>query len=252
MNIKGLVNGVAVLLVVSLFGVILLFPEKPTKVKVAEDTLPKVVNVSAKFIVKRTVMTYDAKTQTISFKEIETPTTILGSGVFITKNGHILTCAHVLQVSSKPLGVEIETYPGQVFPATILNISAKSDLAVLKIETSTPTAPIRLAKIGSIKVGEEVLAFGSPLGFVFTTTHGIISALNIDTPKNYNMIQTDAFINPGNSGGPLVNLKGELVGINSGIYSPVKAPIFTGIGLSVSIEQIREYLVYFRGLGGKK
>lgn len=120
------------------------------------------------------------------------------------------------------------------------------DLALLQSNFDTPTPYARIADPRKLRVGQEVLAVGSPLGFTFSVSHGIVSALNRDDLGVYNMTQSDAFLNPGNSGGPLFNLKGDIIGINSRIVPPVPANIFTGLGFSVQSGQIVEFLTRVR------
>jgi S1-C subfamily serine protease len=167
-----------------------------------------------------------------------------GAGVFISKYGHILTCAHILDDHNDI--VTVESYNMQVYPADILSVDTKRDLALLKIDAYTPWYS-KTAYPGTLKVGQEVLTVGHPFNFNWTVTHGIISALNRDNFQ-YNLMQTNAAINPGNSGGPLFNLKGEVVGINVQIYSPVPVPVNSGIGFAVEAGQIWEFLTKFKGV----
>ncbi len=167
-----------------------------------------------------------------------------GSGVLISPYGHILTCAHLFD--DKPGSIEVLLYQDQINPvrAELIIKDVYKDLALLKIARRTPYAP--LARWHSTKVGEDVIAVGSPLGFAWSVSRGIVSATNrrLGGPTNVN--QVDASVNPGNSGGPLFNMDGELVGINVSIISPV--PAFTGLAFSVSIEEIRQFLFRFKGL----
>ena len=219
------------LLATLIFGWTQLPSTQEKQVAMIEKALPKTVMVYAGFMYQ------------------EREVLLRGSGVFITKNGHILTCAHVLDLSTHTLGVTIETFNGDYYPAEIVHISDRYDLAIVKISTDAPINPVRIAKAQSLAVGQEVISIGNPLGLAFTVTHGIISGLNVDLPSGYNMVQSDVFMNPGNSGGPMFNLRGELVGINSRIVPPISLPIFTGLGFSVSPDQINQYLTLFKGLG---
>jgi len=170
----------------------------------------------------------------------------IGAGVFISKHGHILTCSHILANNKLKDIISVETYYGDLFPAKILAKEDKKDLALLKIDHYTSYYAI-VAKPGTLKVGQEVIAIGHPLMYDWTVTHGIISALNRDCVQ-YNLLQTNAAINPGNSGGPLFNLKGEIVGINTRIISPIVPPLNTGLGLAVEASQIYEFLIKYRKL----
>ncbi|MEB3286946.1 MAG: trypsin-like peptidase domain-containing protein [Vampirovibrionales bacterium] len=144
-----------------------------------------------------------------------------GSGVILDKRGHILTNNHVVTGSDK---ITVTMDDGSKLPATVVGTDSYTDLAVIRLDKPpadlTPVSPASEAAIGKLRPGEWVLAVGSPLGFDHTVTLGIISALSRRVPdvnSNVEFIQTDAAINPGNSGGPLVNLKGEVVGINTAI-----------------------------------
>ncbi|HEM56225.1 MULTISPECIES: S1C family serine protease [unclassified Caldisericum] len=153
----------------------------------------------------------------------------LGSGVIIREDGLILTNNHVIADATK---IEVTLSNGKTYKGEVLGADPISDLALVKINaTNLPTAP--LGDSSKVKVGEFVVAIGNPYGLDHTVTFGVISAVerNIDTGNNtmYGVIQTDAAINPGNSGGPLVNLKGEVIGINTMIYQNAQ-----GLGFAVS------------------
>jgi putative serine protease PepD len=155
----------------------------------------------------------------------------LGSGVILTADGRILTNNHV--VASAGGQVTVTLNDGREVPATVVSTDPTSDLAVLQATGVSGLTPIRWADSGSVKVGDAVMAIGSPSGLQGTVTTGIVSALDRKVtvpgetrraqPVSYQAIQTDASINPGNSGGALVNAAGELVGINSAIYSPASS-----------------------------
>jgi S1-C subfamily serine protease len=165
-----------------------------------------------------------------------------GSGVFISPNGYILTCAHVVDFPTISL-INVELHNGDIVAGKVLKISAKDDLALLKVDYFKKVPYTRLADPRKLKVGQEVIAVGAPLGLVFTVTSGIISALYRDVNDAYNVTQSDAAINPGNSGGPLFNLKGELVGINSFMLTLMPIfPTFTGLGFSVQCGQCHIFL----------
>lgn len=202
-------------------------------VQVAEETLPKTVMIQAAV--------------TVEMRGMKLSGTVRGAGVFISPNGHVLTAAHLLWADEVG-DVTICDYLGDCRKGELLFQYDRFDLALFKIETSGTTPFAKLADPRSLKVGQEVLAIGNPLGFEWSVSHGIISALYRDDTTMYNMTQSDAFINPGNSGGPLFDIHGKLVGINSRIYPPVNAPVFTGIGMSAQVGQIIEFLARFRGL----
>lgn len=172
--------------------------------------------------------------------------TIGGSGVFVSKKGYVLTCAHLFNISGlKKIHSIILTSPnGDSVFGRLIKVNSKSDLAVVRADYYHKTPYVKIADPRDLRVGQEVFAIGSPLGLTFSVSHGIISALYRDFDNfAYNVTQSDTAINPGNSGGPLFNLKGELVGINSFIVSANDfVAVFSGIGFSVQCGQLREFL----------
>ncbi|MDX2085191.1 MAG: trypsin-like peptidase domain-containing protein [Candidatus Melainabacteria bacterium] len=139
-----------------------------------------------------------------------------GSGIVLDSNGHILTNNHVIQSATT---IFVTLNDGRRLPARVVGKDAYTDLAILKVEANN-LKPARFGNSNQLRPGEWVLAVGSPLGFDHTVTLGIVSALSRRIPNlnsNVDFIQTDAAINPGNSGGPLVNLDGEVVGINTAV-----------------------------------
>ena len=159
-----------------------------------------------------------------------------GTGCIIDKGGIILTSAHVIDIGENVL---ITMFNGQNYEAKILKrFGENQDIALLKINTKTKLKTVKLGNSDKIKVGQKVLAIGNPFGFTGTLTQGIIS--RIDYVKN--RIQTDAAINPGSSGGPLLNKKGEIIGINQAIYNPDNNISNIGIGFAIPINTVKEYL----------
>ena len=157
----------------------------------------------------------------------------LGSGVIISSNGYVLTNNHVIDEADR---IRVLLADGRERLATVIGSDAPTDLAVLKIDLDNLT-PAIFANPKTIRIGDIVLAIGNPYGIGQTVTQGIVSAtgrhgLQINTYEKY--IQTDAAINTGNSGGALVNAYGELVGINSGLYS--KTGGSNGIGFAIPID----------------
>lgn len=155
----------------------------------------------------------------------------LGSGFIVSADGYVLTNAHVVEGADE---IIVRTSDRREFVATLVGFDKRSDIALLKVDGKD----LPLVKIGSAKdlrVGEWVLAIGSPFGFEHSATAGIVSALGRSLPsENYvPFIQTDVAINPGNSGGPLFNLDGEVVGVNSQIYSRTGG--FMGLSFAVPI-----------------
>ncbi len=159
-----------------------------------------------------------------------------GTGCIIDKSGVILTSAHVVDDGNS---VVVTTNNGQNYTAKVIKrFGENKDIALLKINTAHNLKTVKLGNSEKVKVGEKVLAIGNPFGFSGTLTQGIIS--RIDYAKN--RIQTDAAINPGSSGGPLLNEKGEIIGINQAIYNPDNNISNIGIGFATPINLVKEYL----------
>jgi S1-C subfamily serine protease len=173
--------------------------------------------------------------------------TSLGSGFIYDNSGHIITNYHVV-AGSDPNDISITFIDGTVYRARVVGTDQYSDLAVLHVEDDIPAEkliPLPLANSSGLLVGQEVVAIGNPFGLSGSMTEGIVSGLNrlipvyqdpfsnIATPAFSipDVIQTDAAINPGNSGGPLLNMRGEVVGINSAIFSTTGG--FAGVGFAV-------------------
>lgn len=156
----------------------------------------------------------------------------LGSGFIISADGTILTNAHVVESADD---VTVKLSDKREFKAKVIGSDKRTDVAVIKIE-ATGLPVVKIGDPEKLKVGEWVLAIGSPFGFESTVTAGIVSAKGRSLPQeNYvPFIQTDVAINPGNSGGPLFNLKGEVVGINSQIYSRTGG--FMGLSFAIPID----------------
>ncbi|MCA1711319.1 MAG: trypsin-like peptidase domain-containing protein [Actinobacteria bacterium] len=175
-----------------------------------------------------------------------------GSGVVIRSDGYVLTNNHVVEsaASGGRVTVSFNGAESVEVPATIVGRDPDTDLAVIKVSTSTQLVPAALGQSRSLVVGDPVIAIGSPLGLAGTVTTGIISALN-RTPQVpsesggkqflFNAIQTDAAINPGNSGGPLVDAKGQVIGINSAIATlgGTDGSGSIGIGFAIPIDEAR-------------
>jgi len=158
----------------------------------------------------------------------------VGSGVIFSKEGHIVTNTHILNNASS---VFVEFNDGELTEAILIGADKYSDIAVLKINGFEDLNPIESAESNNIKVGDEVLAIGNPFGVGKTVTSGIISATGRDYGNPYlELLQTDAAINPGNSGGALLNERGNLIGINSSIYS--KTGTYSGIGFAIPSEKV--------------
>ena len=166
----------------------------------------------------------------------------MGAGVYVSSKGHVLTCSHLFRKFTKIISITVLGPTGDAVAGS-LKIAGKSvDLALVKVDYYQTTPYVKVVDPRNLRVGQEVIAVGSPLGLSFSVTNGIISALYRDMENFYNVTQSNTALNPGNSGGPLFNLRGELVGVNTLIISPASAPIFTGLGFSVQAGQIIEFL----------
>ncbi len=155
----------------------------------------------------------------------------VGSGFILTADGYIMTNAHVVDGADEVL---VTLTDKREFKAKIIGTDKRTDVAVVKIEASGLPA-VRVGDVARLKVGEWVMAIGSPFGLESTVTAGIVSAKQRDTGDYLPFIQTDVAINPGNSGGPLINMRGEVVGINSQIYS--RSGGFMGISFAIPMDE---------------
>jgi len=167
----------------------------------------------------------------------------VASGFILSADGFVMTNAHVVADADE---VFVTLTDKREFKAKIIGADERSDIAVLKIEAAgLPT--VKIGDVGKLKVGEWVMAIGSPFGFSNTVTAGIVSAKERDTGDLQSFIQTDVAINPGNSGGPLLNMRGEVVGVNSQIYS--QSGGFMGISFAIPIDSAIRVSEQLRGAG---
>ena len=170
----------------------------------------------------------------ISNRGINGARNAVGSGVIFSEEGHIVTNTHIL---TNATSVFVEFNDGEITEAVLIGADKYSDIAVLKINGFEGLNPIESAESSNIRVGDEVLAIGNPFGVGKTVTSGIISATGRDYGNPYlELLQTDAAINPGNSGGALLNEEGNLIGINSSIYT--KTGTYSGIGFAIPSEKV--------------
>jgi serine protease Do len=167
----------------------------------------------------------------------------VGSGFILSADGFIMTNAHVIEGADEVL---VTLADKREFKARVIGSDRRTDVAVVKIE-ATGLPPVRIGDVGRLRVGEWVMAIGSPFGLENTVTAGIVSAKQRDTGDYLNFIQTDVAINPGNSGGPLLNLRGEVVGINSQIYS--RSGGFMGISFAIPIDDAMDVATQLRTTG---
>lgn len=160
-----------------------------------------------------------------------------GSGIILSSDGYILTNAHVVE---KATSLRVGLYSGEVYTGKLIGLDSVDDLAVVKIDVpkTVSLTPVKLGDSDALRVGQKVIAIGNPFGYDRTMTVGIVSGLNRPVKSSdgkiiMNAIQTDATINPGNSGGPLLNGRGEVVGINTSIYSTTGSS--QGLGFAIPI-----------------
>lgn len=174
------------------------------------------------------------------------PRQSMGSGFIVSSDGYVLTNNHVVEGADE---IIVRLNDRRELPAKLVGTDPRSDMAVLKIENGDDLPVVRVGSSRDLKVGEWVLAIGSPFGFDYTVTAGIVSALGRSLPsENYvPFIQTDVAINPGNSGGPLFNLDGEVVGINSQIYT--RSGGFMGVSFAIPIDDAMNVFRQIRDTG---
>jgi putative serine protease PepD len=176
-----------------------------------------------------------------------------GSGFVFDKQGHVITNNHVVAEAASDDGpIDVIDHDGRHMKATVVGRSSVYDIAVLEVKGAETLPPAAIGSADQMRVGETVVAFGSPLGLSATVTSGIISAVNRPVTTSgdggdssyINAVQTDAAINPGNSGGPLVNLQGQVIGVNSAIASLGSSVTSNeggniGVGFAIPIEQVQ-------------
>src|SRR3954464_2199684 len=174
----------------------------------------------------------------------------LGSGVIVTNEGHIITNNHVVtDRQGRPVDqIEVQLSDGRTKKARLVGADEQVDLAVLKID-DPGVKPLKLADSDMVQPGDSVLAIGNPLGFEETVTDGIISSKGRPNRSDAfaDLLQTSAAINPGNSGGPLINIRGEVIGINTAIYTPSGG--FAGVGFAIPINAAKDILPELRQKG---
>lgn len=209
----------------------------------AKKAIPSVVNISsnkkARVPANHPLLNEPLLRRFYGLPEDEPPQSSLGSGVIVSAQGYILTNEHVVEAASD---IQIALFDGRVFPAKVVGADPDTDLAVLKID-APDLKPVTFGQSEKAQVGDVVLAIGDPFGIGNTVTMGIVSALGrsrlgVNTYENF--IQTDAAINPGNSGGGLVDINGNLIGINSVIYSQSGGS--QGIGFAIPVSMAKNVM----------
>jgi len=203
--------------------------DESNNIEIFKSASPSVVYVTNKAI-HRSFFSYNVQ-------EIPQGT---GSGFIWNESGIIVTNFHVIQGANS---VTITLHDGSELEASLVGVAPDKDLAVLKVDTSKDLTPLPLGDSSLLEVGRKVIAIGNPFGLDTTLTVGVVSALNreidaVSERKIRGVIQTDASINPGNSGGPLLNSLGQLIGVNTAIYSPSGAS--AGIGFAIPVNTVKK------------
>src|SRR5215471_4124918 len=169
----------------------------------------------------------------------------LGSGVIIDPSGTIVTNDHVIRGAS---AVHVMLADGRQIDAEVVGADAQNDLAVLRVQSKTPLPAAKLGTSSDLMIGETVVAIGAPFGLTKTVTSGVLSAMDRSFKANdqlyIDFLQTDAAINPGNSGGPLLNVDGEVIGINTAIFSGAQ-----GIGFAIPVDKVRRIVQELKSFG---
>ena len=220
-------------------------------VSLAEKLMPATVNISTTKVIKRRDEPYHQFDRDETFREFfgdeffekffggplppgkqDRTLRSLGSGFIVSEEGYIITNNHVIEEADE---IKVRLSDKEEFDATIIGRDAKTDIALIKIDPPKDLPFVKLGDSDELKVGEWVMAIGNPFGLSQTVTVGIVSAKwrKIGAGPYENFIQTDAAINQGNSGGPLFNIKGEVVGVNTAIFSTTGGNI--GIGFATPI-----------------
>jgi len=211
-----------------------------------QKSMPAVVNIFTSKSTKQPLARKNKKSNSDPLFQFfngysdEEPISSLGSGVLVSPEGIIITNHHVINDADQ---IEVALSDGRKLKAKMIGSDPETDIAVLKIDASNLPTPITLGKIDSVHIGDVVLAIGNPFGVGETVTSGIVSAMGrdhvgINTFENF--IQTDAAINPGNSGGALIDTRGNLIGINTAIFSNNGGSM--GIGFAIPINLVKQIM----------
>ena len=208
-------------------------------------TLPQIFNKTENSVVQITSTSPISNSLVIrNGEQIPQDSVALGSGFVYDQDGHILTNYHVI---SDPNSVEVTFVDGDSYSAKVIGQDPYSDIAVLQITDDgfkKQIPPLNAANSSALQVGEQVIAIGNPFGLSGTLTSGVISQMGRVLPNDItgysisNIIQTDAAINPGNSGGPLLNTRGEMVGVNTAIFS--NTGVYSGVGFAIPSNMVQK------------
>src|SRR5205814_3509963 len=216
-------------------------------VQAVEKASPAVVNVSTGQVVERRASPFPFPQDPFFeefFRDFVDPrprrfkTTSLGSGVIVAADGTIMTNVHVIERASR---IQVMLIDRREFDATLVGADADADIAILRVKAGGDLPHIPFGSSADLMIGESVIAIGNPFGLSHTVTTGVVSAVGRslrDEDRTYtDFIQTDASINPGNSGGPLLDIRGELIGINTAIYGKAQ-----GIGFAIPVDRARRVM----------
>ena len=218
----------------------------PDWVELARALKPAVVNISARRMDERAQPESPFRRFFEPFEPSpRRPARSMGSGFIVNPSGHIVTNNHVVEGASE---IRVKIHDGRELTAKVVGSDPKTDLALLKVEaTGLPVIP--LGNSSELRVGEQVMAIGNPFGLEQTVTTGIVSATGrvIGQGPYDDFIQTDASINPGNSGGPLINSRGQAIGINAAIFSQSGGSV--GIGFAIPVDQAKAVVTQLASAG---
>ncbi len=224
--------------IVMLTGVVKAYDRRTPVVEAYEKNKDAVVSISSQQIrtVRNDIFSFGFDDYFFAPRKVRIPS--LGSGFIINERGYIITNSHVVEGAAD---IDIVMSDGSTYKAELVAANPTADLAVLKVEADKPMPKVTLGS-NDLLIGETVLAIGNPFGYQQTLTEGIISAIHRDVQISEQigleeMIQISAPINPGNSGGPLLNINGELIGINTAIRQAAQ-----GIGFAIPIDNLRKHL----------
>lgn len=211
-------------------------PAQEPVVLVVKKVMPAVVNINVEGVVRRYVRDFFWGTY-----PVQQNISSLGSGVLITADGYIITCAHVVdEASALKLKIRVTLSNGKVYDARLMDSNPEMDLALIKINTTEELPFLNLEPASPNLLGQTAIALGNPVGFQNSVSKGILSARDRtivaqDGTQAEGLLQTDASINPGNSGGPLIDIQGHFMGINSAKYAGER---IEGLGFSIPADRV--------------
>lgn len=222
------------LLIIGFTSASLALPLKESYSLIVKKAFPSVVNIFTEQRVNmpQDIVNFYANILKVPPEKLRKRTS-LGSGVIISKDGYVVTNYHVVE---RAVSIKVALFDGSVYNAKVVGYDKNSDIAVIKILANRSFTPATLGNSDKTEIGDIVLAIGNPFGLSYTVTAGVISGKGRIIGEDYfdQFIQTDASINPGNSGGPLINTKGEVIGINTAMLTNAQ-----GIGFAIPINTVK-------------